>query len=656
MFGFFPWANWISGGHEAEWYSLVAADWLNGSAIVVGGAVVLTILARRLPLWREGAVRPMLDRYELHPGRWILGIALVSGLLYAIVAQIVLGGRPLLIDEIVQTFQAHIFAQGRLWMPAGAHPEFFSSMHIIDTGGRVYGQFPAGGPAMMLLGTLLGAEWVVGPISGSVAVVAFGYLARRLDTRPGVRLGATLLFAFAPFTVFMSGSHMNHVTTLMWLVIGVAALASVVAAPTPRPLLAFVSGLAFGAAATIRPVDALAFAAPAGVWYLWRSATRPGRWRDMLAAGIGVLLPVGALLWVNAHTTGHPLLFGYSVLWGASHNLGFHETPWGIPHSPARGVELLNLYVLRLQTYLFETPVPSLVPAAVALAFCRRLNPLDRYLLASTAAVLGLYFAYWHDGFYLGPRFMYPLIPILVLWTARLPAILKERFGAGAVYRATVYSYGIAALIAIFVSAPLRGRTYAGGMISPRWNATAAEQEAGIENALVLVRESWGAQLMVRLWALGIERPDGEMLYRSVDRCRLENGIAVLEASDQRGSEALRLLRPLTKDADRVVKVEFSTDPTARILPGEPYSMLCRQRIIEEAAGFTVLPPLLLANRHGNIFARDLHARDTLLLEAYPDRPIYLLKPPSTRVGDDPRFYHVSRDSLRLAWGVDALP
>ncbi len=213
VFGFFPLANLIPGGHEAEWYGLVAGDWVYGSAIVVGGAVVLTILARRLPLWRAGATRPVLDRYELHPGRWILGIALVSGLVYSIVALVILGGHPLLIDEIVQTFQAHIFAQGRLWMPAAAQPEFFSSMHIIDTGGRVYGQFPAGGPAMMLLGPLLGAERVVGPISGSVAVVAFGYFARRLDTRPGVRLGTTLLFAFGPFTVFMSGSHMNHVTT-----------------------------------------------------------------------------------------------------------------------------------------------------------------------------------------------------------------------------------------------------------------------------------------------------------------------------------------------------------------------------------------------------------------------------------------------------------
>jgi hypothetical protein len=585
-----------------------------------------------------------------------LGIAVVSGILYATVAQVVLGGRPLLIDEIVQAFQAHIFAQGRLWMPAAPQPEFFSSMHIIDTGGRVYGQFPAGGPAMMVVGTLLGAEWVIGPVSAMVSVVAFGCLARRLDARSGVRLGATLLFALAPFTLFMSGSHMNHVTSMMWLVIGVAALASVVSAPTPRTLLALVSGLGFGMAATIRPVDALAFAVPAGAWYLWRSATQQGRWRDMVAAGVGVFLPVGALLWINAHTTGHPLLFGYSVLWGSSHNLGFHETPWGIPHSPMRGVELLNLYVLRLQTYLYETPVPSLVPAIAALAFSRRLTALDRYLLATAGAVLGLYFAYWHDGFYLGPRFMYPLVLVFALWTARLPAILTERFGAGAVYRATVYAYTIAALIAIMVSIPLRARSYAGGMISPRWDATAAEEEARVEDALVLVRESWGAQLMVRLWALGIERPTAEMLYRSVDRCRLEHGITALEASSERGPEALRTLLPLTKDADRLVKVEFSTDPTARILPGEPYSMLCRQRIIEEDAGFTVLPPLLLANRHGNIFARDLHARDTLLLAAYPDRRIYLLKPPSTRVGDDPRFYPVSRDSLRLAWGVEVLP
>ena len=67
----------------------------------------------------------------------------------------VFSGRPLLIDEMVQIIQARIFASGALWLPAPAHPEFTSSMHLID-GGKLYGQFPAGGPAMLALGACSG--------------------------------------------------------------------------------------------------------------------------------------------------------------------------------------------------------------------------------------------------------------------------------------------------------------------------------------------------------------------------------------------------------------------------------------------------------------------------------------------------------------------
>ena len=40
-------------------------------------------------------------------------------------------------------------------------------------------------------------------------------------------VGAVVLFAFAPFAVFMAGSHMNHVPTLMWLMLAMAAMARV---------------------------------------------------------------------------------------------------------------------------------------------------------------------------------------------------------------------------------------------------------------------------------------------------------------------------------------------------------------------------------------------------------------------------------------------
>ena len=509
---------------------------------------------------------------------------------------------------------------------------------------------------MLALGTLVGAEWLVGPLCATLSVVAYGRLVRRVDERAGVRLGATVLFALAPFTVFLAGSHMNHVTSLMWLLMAVAALAAGMTDTRPRVLLALGAGVAFGIAGTIRPVDALAFALPAGVWYLGRAIRHPNRWRDVVAAAVGVAIPMAALLWVNAHTTGAPLLFGYTVLWGDAHALGFHGAPWGDYHTPLRGLELINLYFLRLQTYLFESPFPSLVPAALALLLSRRLNAMDRYLMISGSLLVGLYFAYWHDGFYIGPRFMYPLIPVLVLWTARLPGLVRQRSGAGLAYRTTVYSYGIGVVIAVAISIPLRARMYAGGMLSSRWDAVLAAEEAEVQNALVLVRESWGAQLLARLWALGITRPQGAMVYSASDRCELEHAILAAERSGKRGPELFSALLPLVKDSARLVRAAFSEDPTARVRPGSPYSALCRQRVREEQAGFTVFPPLLLANGGGNIYARELHARDTPLLRAYPDRTIYLLKPPTTEVGVAPQYVLLSRDSLQQVWAAPPLP
>ena len=92
---------------------------------------------------------------------------------------------------------------------------------------------------------------------------------------------------------------------------------------------------------------------------------------------------------------------------------------------------MISLYVTRLQTYLFETPFPAMLPVIAALALTKRLSALDRYLLASATLLGALYFAYWHDGFFLGPRFVFPWLPVLVLFAARLPRLVRERFGRG---------------------------------------------------------------------------------------------------------------------------------------------------------------------------------------------------------------------------------
>ena len=649
-FGFLPILNWIPGGHQAPWYAAMVSGWISGSAIVLGLGLVLAIFSRRVDvLWRDGALDRAVAQWRERPNRVALVVALAAFALYLAIAHGVFGGRPLFIDELTQALQAKIFADGALSRASGSHPEFFSSLLMVDVAGRHFSQFPAGGPAMLVPGVLLGVPWIVGPLYAAMAVLAFASFVRVAEPRAGVAMGATVLLAFAPFALFMSGSQMNHVPTLMWILIAMAAMARVMTSDVPRPGFAFANGVALACAATIRPVDALAFALPAGVWYLARALRSMPRWKDALAAAAGIAIPIALLLWINRQTTGEALLFGYELLWGKSHGLGFHPAPWGMVHTPARGAELINGYFLRLESNLFETPAPSLLPVIGALALTKKLEAFDRYLLASGGLLLALYFAYWHDGDYLGPRFLYLLLPALVLYTARFFPLVRDRLGNGLPYRTIVYAAVCSVLMAGMVLVPLRAHQYANSQVSMRRDADAAAESAHVDHALVFVRESWGAQLIARLWAIGISRSETEMLYRNIDACMLELRLDSLEAANVRGEAAAAELRPLLADSARLAKSPFSPDGSERHLAGLPYSPSCAAAIDADRHGFTLLMPQLLSRRDV-VYARDLGPRDSLLAREYPARPIYLLKPQTAKVGAEPQFYPLSRDSLERAW------
>jgi hypothetical protein len=587
-----------------------------------------------------------LDKFAV----WLVPLGAFA--LYAIVARVVFSGKPLLIDEVVQLFQARIYAAGHLWLPVAAHREFFSILHVVDTGDKVYSQFPPGGPAMLALGELARAPWLVGPACGALSVALFARLLKLTD--PGAsgafQLGATLLFAITPFGAFMFGSHMNHATTLMWLLVATLGMAKVAQGGEPRTGWAFVNGFGLGAAASIRPLDAFAFALPAAAWLLVLAWRDKRRWVDVAASGIGVAIPFGAMMWVNAQSTGSPLLFGYEVLWGKAHGLGFHTAPWGATHTPSRGVELISLYVTRLQTYLFETPFPSMVPVIAALALSRKLNSLDKYLLASATLLGALYFAYWHDGFFLGPRFVFPWLPVLVLFAARLPRLVRETFGRGRIWAGTNAALATGAAMAVIFSLPGRIMIYQSGLTSMRVDYTAESAGAGVKNALVFVRESWGAQLTTRMWERGISRSAAAALYHGADACLLDKALRRVEASNVSGTAAEAALEPLLADSSRVRSSPLSPDSTEKLLPGAMYDRTCVARINEDRAGYTHLAPLLLERGSGNVYARDLHERDSLMTSAYPSRPVFLLRRKGASADSAFEWLPLRRDSLTAAW------
>jgi hypothetical protein len=646
--GLLPIANWIPGGHDAPWFRGRIDEWMLGSLIVVGAAVVLSILARcvTLPVGPFSAAVRIASTRPAATGWVIAGAAFVG---YAAIAWWVYSAVPLHLDELTQVVQARIFAQGRLYADTPAYPEFTSLMHMLDLGGKRFTQFPPGGPLLLLPAVWAGVPWLTGPICGALSVRVFWAIVRRTGEPVGVALGATLLFACAPFMAFMSGSHMNHVGTLLFALTAAYGWLRCAGAPSAR--YAFASGLALGVMGTIRPVDALAFAVPIGGWFLWQAARRRRR-EDLIAlgaSGAGVVIPLVFLALYNARTTGSAFSFAYEVQWGRSHALGFHAAPWGFAHTPLRGLELVNIYFMRLQTYLFESPIPSLVFPCAALLLMRRAHLIDRLWLVSVTMLAALYFAYWHDGFYLGPRFFFLMVPPLVWWAARLPGLLSRalepRPAAASFVRQLLV---VTALMAVAMNVPLRLKQYRAGLLPMRVDAVEVARTAQVSNALIFVRESWGAQLLARLWALGVPRSEAELLYQNVDACYLEHAITAAEHSH--ASTSYQTFAPLLLDSARLVPTTLSPDATERMLPGARYSPQCQARLIGDQTGFTLLAPILARNWGSNVYARDLHERDSLLLGDHPDRPVYLLRSAGPESGAPLELIPLRRDSLLSSW------
>ena len=280
LLGFLPIANWLPGGEMDPAYSRRMLEWANGTFICLGvGVVAIVLLRRRL---EETPIQAITVDSTKPDTRFLLTLCLGCFLLYSTIALLVFSGRPLLIDEIVQVMQARIFAAGRLWLPVATHREFFSGLHVVDIGTKVYSQFPPGGPALLALGDLVGATWIVGPLCGAISVALFSGIVRLSDPEASLRFqrGATLLFAVSPFGAFMFGSHMNHVTALMFLLVATWALAKGEGSTKHKTAFGFIVGLGLGAASTIRPLDALAFAVPACVWLMSRSRPRSARNRS----------------------------------------------------------------------------------------------------------------------------------------------------------------------------------------------------------------------------------------------------------------------------------------------------------------------------------------------------------------------------------------
>jgi hypothetical protein len=258
----------------------------------------------------------------------------------------------------------------------------------------------------------------------------------------------------------------------------------------------------------------------------WRNPVLVRSLAVQVAAG---MVPVVALLACNAVTTGHPLTFAYDLLNGAQHRPGFHTAPFGALHTPRRGLFNISAYLLRLDIALLAWPVPALVLVAAVLAWQRRADDWDYLLLGAMGAILVGYWAYWGEGRSPGPRFLFTVAPVFLLYVARFPGELRARARGELTRRAAVVLVPIW-LVSAWLAPPIAAQPFGVRTLSRRLAerdvvtplVLEAVSRQGVGRAVVFVDDGLHARLASRLRALGTPPFRAQRIVGHYDACMLQ--------------------------------------------------------------------------------------------------------------------------------------
>ncbi len=471
---------------------------LRGSLVLVlGAAILLPVLSLAARVGPRAGVPAAI--FSLRVPVFLAGLFVLELALAAAVSSAAFESIPHVQDSIAQLFHARILARGELTAPSPPLPAFFTQQHVIVSAGRWYSQYPPGHVALLALGVLAGAPFLVNPLLGALTVVTLYCVGRELwDDRSG-RLSA-VLGLLSPFVLFMSSEFMSHASALLGTAAFVLCFARSLRLASARWGLG--AGLALGFVVITRPFSAAGVALPFAAFGLRELLRRP---RQLLAPLLAMASAAGAmaglLLAFNAATNGSALVFGYHVLWGRGHDPGFGHSGWGEPHTPLLGLLNTLSNLAALNQYLFEWPFPSLVFVAALFAL-RAHDRWDVLLLASGASLAAFHFFYWYQDLCFGPRFLYEASAAWLALSARgmLAAFDWAAREADAGRRERRQRFLVLVLaagwaIGLGVRVPERLREYAGEYWGVDRRVLNAVERQGLREGLVFVSSPYGGVL-----------------------------------------------------------------------------------------------------------------------------------------------------------------
>lgn len=629
--------------------------WTVGVALLVAPFLALTTLPGDWfeRWWTEAAARVMAI-----PSRYFAwGIALAALALTLALSFYSFALRPTTSDEIAQLWHARILLGSRLALPPDPNPEFFAIDNVIDRP-HWMSQFPIGGPAVLAVGLLFGVVWLLNPVLTALTTLNVYRFVRRAYDEPQARAAATI-FAASPMVVLMGGTHMNHMPAAFLVTLALAALPVWVAASDPAQLRgsAAVIGIAVGTTIAIRPLDGVVAGLVIGLLMLAVAARTVSRGDGgdrgdrarvpslLVAIGVGIV-PIVLLLIANWRTTGNPFRFGYEILWGANHSLGLHDDPTGHPHTPWRALLLGVKYLTQVNWIATAWPVPILLILAAGMLLTRRANRWDLLLLALFCAQLIAYAFYWHDGQFVGPRFLFAAIPALLILVARTPFIAADRL-RGVWRRIALLTIPVCIGVAWLRSMPPFGvqglaKEFHDSRTRLKLDPPREARSGAIGSALIFVQEGAATRLLHRLWGLGVSRPDAARLLADADACSLLEAVRAEERRDpadtlgrvERIRSSVRPFRP--SDASPRL-----ADPNFRVSDSTTVTKACAAEAAHDLRIHNTVAygPMLLHNRFDDagrisgpvVYVLDLGERNEVLRTRFGDRRWYRYEAPRNR-------------------------
>jgi len=353
---------------------------------------------------------------------WVYLLAALVFLTTNLISLYIFNRTPHIHDEAAYDFQAKIFLNGRLYVHSPCAAEIFDFPHVINNG-RWYSQYPPGFPALLSIGYIFKAPWIINTIFASLTIILIFFLGIELFDEK-VAFLASLFASLSYWFLILSSTMLSHTTHLFFCTLFLLFYIRFIKRPGLTNSL--IAGFGFFVALLIRPYESVLLAIPPALYLLFLMFKEPKKYlKAALPMAFMAALSLMALLAYNYGTTGDPLKMGYIERYGPEHGIGFGRKGYtDTPHTFLRGTNLTAKHFYQLHLHLFGWPISSLLGFILYLFYfvkdyrirkSRNLEVLLLFIILST--IVGLLF-YWGLSPILGARMYFQLFSILVLLTA----------------------------------------------------------------------------------------------------------------------------------------------------------------------------------------------------------------------------------------------